>query len=97
MTRIVVIIVLALVAGSAMAVALHAQTASAPDNVPRMTVEELKLQMDNANLVVIDVRTSHDWEVSATKIRGSVREDPSKVASWIAKYPPDRTLVFYCA
>lgn len=53
--------------------------------------------MDTPDLIIIDVRTPHDWEVSATKIKGSVREDPSGTASWMAKYPPDKTLVFYCA
>jgi rhodanese-related sulfurtransferase len=84
-----------LVAGLAMA--LHAQTALSPDNVPRMSIEELKRQIDNPNLAIIDVRTSKDWEDSTTKIKGSVREDGSKAATWIAKYPPDKILVFYCA
>jgi rhodanese-related sulfurtransferase len=91
----ILIIALALVTGSVMT--LHAQTALTPDSVSRMTIEELKQQMDNPNLAVIDVRTSHDWEDSTTKIKGSIREDASKTASWIAKYPPNKTLVFYCS
>jgi rhodanese-related sulfurtransferase len=89
------IITMVLVTGWVMT--LHAQTALTPDNVPRMTIEELKQQINNPNLVVIDVRTSHDWESSTTKIKGSIREDASKAASWIDKYPPGKTLVFYCA
>jgi hypothetical protein len=80
-----------------LAMSLHAQVTPDPAKVPRMTVETLKQQMDSPNLVIIDVRSSHDWEDSKTKIKGSVREDAYKVAAWIAKYPPSRTIVFYCA
>jgi hypothetical protein len=78
-------------------VALHAQTGLSPDKVPRMTIQELKQQMENPNLVIIDVRSSHDWEDSTTKIKGSVREEASKVATWVSKYPPTKTIVLHCA
>ncbi len=90
-----VIITLVLVLG--LVTPLHAQKALTPDNVPRMSIEELKQQVDNSNLTVIDVRTSHDWEDSTTKIKGSIREDASKATTWMAKYPPNKTFVFYCA
>jgi hypothetical protein len=76
---------------------LHAQTGLSPDKVPRMTIQELKQQMDNPNLIIIDVRSSHDWEDSTMKIKGSVREEASKVATWISKYPPTKTIVLHCA
>ncbi len=89
------IIALALVTGFVMT--LYAQTTLSPDKVPRMSIEELNQQINNPNLIIIDVRTSHDWEDSTMKIKGSIREDASKAATWMAKYPPDKTLVFYCA
>jgi hypothetical protein len=76
---------------------LYAQNTLSPDKVPRMTIEALKQQMGSPNLVIIDVRSSHDWEDSTIKIKGSVREEASKVATWIAKYPPSKTIVLYCA
>ena len=88
--------VIALLLVAVLVTALHAEKALTPDNVPRMSIEELKAQMDSPNLIIIDVRASHDWEGSTTKIKGAIREDASKAASWIAKYPPNKTLVFYC-
>jgi hypothetical protein len=72
--------IIALVLLTGLVMALHAQTALSPDSVPRMSIEELKQQIDKPNLAFIDVRTSHDWEDSTTKIKGSIREDGSKAA-----------------
>ena len=66
-------------------------------DVPRMSKEELRVILDRPDVVVIDVRTSVSWLESKSKIKGAVREDPSKVNTWIEKYPKDKTLVFYCA
>jgi hypothetical protein len=89
------VIVLVLVATLAMT--LYAQTTPGPDKVPLMSIDELKGKIDSPDIVIIDVRSSHDWDDSTTKIKGAVREDASKVAAWMAKYPPNKTLVFYCA
>ena len=89
--------IIALALATGLVVTLNAQALPTTDDVPRMSIEEFKQKMDTPDLIIIDVRTPHDWEVSATKIKGSVREDPSGTASWMAKYPPDKTLVFYCA
>jgi rhodanese-related sulfurtransferase len=76
---------------------LSAETASGPENVPRMTKEQLKAQLGNSDFVIIDVRSDHDWQDSNTKIKGAVRENPSKLDSWINNYPKDKTIVLYCA
>ena len=70
---------------------------SVADVVPRMGKEELKELIGNADLVVLDVRTGSDWSGSKYKIRGAVREYPGEFASWMAKYPRDKTIVLYCA
>jgi rhodanese-related sulfurtransferase len=88
------IIALMLIAG--LVTSLHALTALTAENVPRITTEALRQQLNSPDMVIIDVRTPHDWQVSATKIKGSVREDASTVAAWIAKYSPNKTLIFYC-
>ena len=67
------------------------------NDVPRVTKEELKEQMDEPNLVIIDVRAESDWKGSNVKIKGAVREDPKKVESWMNKYSKEKILVFYCA
>jgi rhodanese-related sulfurtransferase len=89
------ILTLALITGFAMT--LHAQATLTPDKIPLMSIEELKRQIDNPDFMIVDVRSSHDWEDSTTKIKGSIREDASNTTNWIAKYPPNKTIVFYCA
>ncbi len=71
--------------------------AAAADDIPRMTVEELKDRLGEVDLVVVDVRTNGSWTAGDAKVQGAVREDPTAVREWMKKYPGDRTLVFYCA
>ena len=71
-------------------------TAVAKD-VPRMSVDELRGKLESPDVVVIDVRSTGDWDSGDIKIEGAVREDPNKVKDWMGKYSKDRTLVFYCA
>ncbi len=72
-----------------------AETGPTASDVPRMTKEQLRAQMGNPDLVIIDVRSAHDWEDSKIKIMGSIREVPKEAGSWINKYPKNKTLVFY--
>lgn len=67
------------------------------EEIPRMTKEELKGTLGKPEVIIIDVRANADWAGSKLKIKGAVREDPRKVASWIDKYSKDKTIVFYCA
>lgn len=64
---------------------------------PRMTTEDLKTRLSDADLVVIDVRAERDWKESDLKIAGAVREDPTSPDKWAGKYPVEKTLVLYCA
>ncbi len=79
------------------AVAAFFATPAAAQDVKRMTIEELKGMLGNPDLVIIDARRDGDWKLSKVKIKGAVREDLEKVASWMNKYSKDKTLVFYCA
>ena len=69
----------------------------AQDTVPRMTKEALKPQLGNPDLILIDVRSMGDWQKDTLMIKGAVREDPVDVASWMDKYPKEKTFVFYCS
>ena len=81
----------------ALAVQVEQVAALTQEDVPRIGIDDLKRQMtENANLAIIDVRTPHDWEESTTKIRGAIREDASKIGSWIDRYPRSKTIVLYC-
>ena len=66
-------------------------------DVPRMTTDELKAMLGNADLVIVDVRSKKDWKDSDSKIQGAIREDPDSVKSWAEKYAKDKTLLLYCA
>ena len=66
-------------------------------DVPRITRDELKGMLGKENVVIIDVRSDIDLEKSNQKIQGAVIEDAGKVDTWMAKYPKDKTLVFYCS
>jgi rhodanese-related sulfurtransferase len=66
-------------------------------DVSRITKEELKGLLGKENVVVIDVRSDLDQEKSNQKIQGAVIEDLGKVETWMAKYPKDKTLIFYCS
>jgi predicted sulfurtransferase len=67
------------------------------EEIPRMTKEELKGTLGKPGVIIIDVRANADWAGSKLKIKGAVRENPRKVASWMDKYSKDKTIVFYCA
>lgn len=71
-------------------------TALSAEGILKMTPPELKERLGNADLVIIDVRSPHAWNLSRDKIKGAVREDPMDVESWIGKYPKEKTYVFYC-
>ena len=65
---------------------------------PRITKEQLLAMMGNQDVVILDVRESGSWKNSQWKIKGAVREDPTKdVKTWAEKVPQDKTLVLYCS
>lgn len=62
-----------------------------------MTKEQLRPLMGKPDVIVIDVRSNYDWDSSKAKIKGAVREEGMKFASWMKKYPKDKTIILYCA
>jgi hypothetical protein len=66
------------------------------DQVPRMSVEDLRARLGSPDLVVLDVRRGWSWSSSNEKIAGAIREDPGEFSSWYDKFPKDKTLVLYC-
>jgi len=71
--------------------------AAVPNDVPRMTKEEFKGHIGDPNMIVLDVRTDKDWKTGDLRIKGAIREDPTKVDTWLGKYVKDKTFVLYCA
>jgi hypothetical protein len=83
-------------------VALCAAMADVPagavtqEEVPRITKEELRANLNNEDVVIIDVRTMKDWNASDYLIKGARRENPMDINFWY-NYPKDKTMVLYCA
>jgi hypothetical protein len=67
------------------------------ETVPRMSTEELKSRLGEADLVVLDVRGSWDWDKSGEKIAGAQRVNPETIKQWASNYAKEKTLVLYCA
>jgi rhodanese-related sulfurtransferase len=67
------------------------------EQTPRMSKETLKGKLNDPGLIVVDVRTESAWEKCDTKITGARRESPEKVSAWMANYPKEKTIVFYCS
>ena len=69
----------------------------AAEEAPRIKKEELKTMLDDPVVIILDVRASRDWNRSGRKIKGAIREDPTRFESWAHKYSKDKTLMLYCA
>ena len=67
------------------------------DEFTLMSKDQLKGELTNPDVIVVDVRAPHDWDSSQWKIQGARREVPAQAAQWMAQYPKDKTIVFYCA
>lgn len=63
----------------------------------RITVNELQFRLNDPALILIDVRSPGDWNISLTKIKGAFREVLAKIEEWASKYDKDKTIVLYCA
>jgi len=70
-------------------------TADNDKNVPAISVHQVKMLLNNSDVIIIDVRKYRNWWRSSKKILMAVREDPSKVDQWVQKYPKDKSLIFY--
>jgi hypothetical protein len=66
-------------------------------DIPTMTKEELKTQLDSSDVMILDVRKGKDWKSSEFKIKGASRADPNEFDKWAETYPKDKTFVLYCA
>jgi hypothetical protein len=67
----------------------------ADDAVTRISKEDLKAQMGEPNLILLDTRTGSDWNNSDQIIQGAKRADPKKFSEWEEVYPKDATIVLY--
>ncbi len=67
------------------------------NNVPRITVEELKAKMDKgAPVIVVDVRTGPSYDNSKIRVKGDVRIPYQDIAKRTAELPFGSEIVLYC-
>ena len=66
-------------------------------DVPTISKDELKAQLDTGKTVVLDVRSGRDWSSSEFKIKGAIRAAGDDIAKWSKDYKKDQKLVLYCA
>ncbi|MHB8908956.1 MAG: rhodanese-like domain-containing protein [Syntrophales bacterium] len=69
----------------------------AVQDVPRMSVDELKARLNGPSLIIIDVRAPGDWNGSSTKIKGAYREVLEKIEEWAPRYDKEKAVVLYCS
>lgn len=63
----------------------------------KISVADLNTHLNDPDITIIDVRDNRDWQKSELKIKGAVRENPIRVASWAGKYSTDKRIVLYCS
>ncbi|MGQ0678210.1 MAG: cation:proton antiporter domain-containing protein [Actinomycetota bacterium] len=69
----------------------------APDNVVRVTPDELKGLLDGQEApTLVDVRSRSSYDKDAVHIPGDVRVLPDSVGEWAAKQLRDQPYVMYC-
>ncbi len=64
------------------------------DDIPRITVEELKTELDRGPVTVIDVRGASSYETS--HLRGALSIPEAEVKSRVGELPRDGLIVTYC-
>ena len=64
-------------------------------SAPTLTKEELLDILERPDLVIIDVRTTGNWQASDTKIKGAHRGIPENFDSWFKTHPKNKILVLY--
>ena len=70
---------------------------SAADDIPRITIQEMKAKMDRGDdIIVIDVRTGDDFERSKNKIKGAVRISIVQLANRSGELSKDKEIITYC-
>jgi len=90
------LVVLALIATGFVGTATRSEADLTADSVRKISIDGLKALLGKPDVVILDVRTAHDWDDSKTKIKGAIRADYHDAASWVEKYPKDKTIVLYC-
>ncbi|MGC9965770.1 MAG: rhodanese-like domain-containing protein [Syntrophobacteraceae bacterium] len=74
-----------------------ASLAGGAEGITVISKDQLREELTKPDVIVVDVRTEHDWTSSQWKIQGAQRQLPDEAKEWVGKYPKDKTIVLYCA
>ena len=69
------------------------------DIVPRIAVQELAQRIASErreDVVVVDVRSHGYYDSGASRIAGSIRLEPNRLAEELKTLPPDKDICVYC-
>jgi len=68
------------------------------DVVPRVQVQELarKLQLEDSNILLVDVRSHGYYDAGAERIKGSIRLEPNNLAEELKNWSTDKDIYLYC-
>ncbi len=66
-------------------------------SVARISTDELNSRLGEKGLLVLDVRSNHDWVGSKDKISGAERVELSNLNQWAENQSREKTIVLYCA
>lgn len=70
----------------------------AADDIPRISIQELKAKMDKAeNITILDVRSGEDYQASKYKITGAIRIPLDQLASRSNELSSEKEIIAYCA
>lgn len=67
------------------------------DDVPRISIHQLKSMLDKNDVVVLDTRPEQQWEASSNKIPGATHHSSFNAGKWSQQYSQNATIVLYCA
>jgi rhodanese-related sulfurtransferase len=67
------------------------------EGITVISQDQLKEELTKPDVIVVDVRTDHDWTSSQWKIEGAQRQSPVDPKEWLGKYSKDEKIVLYCA
>ena len=70
-------------------------SANAFGQVKKITINQLLESLDDAQLLILDVRTTGSWQASDKKIKGAVRKNPKTFDSWANGLPKNKFLALY--
>ena len=67
------------------------------ENVPRMTMDELRSMLGKPGVEILDVRVGPQIGRDAWKIYSAKRLEAKRVEDWAKEFDPSDTIVIYCS